>query len=582
MSELRQLVEALRGLSDDSLRSLVATRLIPIGNIDDFYSLAETLNSSKSYASVIGSLSRTQLDALSLVAAGQPISKSDFESLLALQLVYKEGKSVQTYDALLEQLKSNKAFTRPLEVTLDEIEPPKQTDIDRNAGLGAFETMQAITELVFDFEKHLIREVGKAGVGLADVKRLANALGKSNDFAKSTFALSSRLGLTTTSGGRHLLTAEAVEWLAADQLSRMSTLFESFRDLLGSGLASELTKLPAGSSLRTWLVAQFPLAENTAASRIGQIIRSAESFGLTFEEHTSSWFDLALTKNSKKLGELINAHLPAVQSRIILQADLSIIAPGPLPTKVESLLRRFANTETIGLASTYRLSALSICHGIETGMTTEEISDILIKTFGAKLPQPVEYLLNEVKSRFGRLVVTESSAGNGRSNIESADNALLAEIGNDPRLRPFSLVRSSNERLTCRFEPSVVYFGLRECGYLAIRKDSKGRVVSPIETSETAKIKAVHNKWDDAIARIREADLSSSKAGNDEVMTRQVQLAIRNKAKLSITVNRRDGTQLVIELEPSGIANGRLRGLDRKAQVERTLPLTTIAAISLA
>ena len=47
-------------------------------------------------------------------------------------------------------------------------------------------------------------------------------------------------------------------------------------------------------------------------------------------------------------------------------------------------------------------------------------------------------------------------------------------------------------------------------------------------------------------------------------LTRQVQLAIRNKAKLSITVNRPDGSQLVIELEPSGIANGRLRGLDHR------------------
>jgi hypothetical protein len=219
---------------------------------------------------------------------------------------------------------------------------------------------------------------------------------------------------------------------------------------------------------------------------------------------------------------------------------------------------------------------------LETGLSTEEITKILGDAFGAKLPQPVEYLLAEVKSRFGRLVVTDSKIGESRSVIESSDNVLLTEIGNDPRLRPFSLIRPSNEKLSCRFEPSVVYFGLRECGYLAIRKDASGKVVSPIESAETATNQNSLNKWDERIAKLREADLSSAKAGNDEVMTRQVQMAIRNKAKLSITVNRPDGTQLVIELEPSGIANGRLRGLDRKAQVERTLPLTTISAISLA
>ena len=581
MSELRQLVEALRGLSDDDLRSLVATRLIPIANIEDFYSLAEVLNSPKSYASVIGSLSRSQLNTLNNISQGEACGDAEFESLAALQLVYRDSGKAYVFEALLEQLRANKAFTRSLRIVGEPLPIPPQTDIDRNCGLIAFETMQALTELIFDLEKHLIREVGKSGVGLPDVKRLANALGKPNDYAKTIFALASRLGLMTLSHGRHALTLESLDWLAADQLARMRILYTSFNELLGPELCKELSALSPGTSLRNWLEEHFPLAENTANSRIGQILRSAESFGLTFDEHTSTWFTFALT-GSKKLDTQLSTHLPAVQSRIILQADLSIIAPGPLPTSIESLLRRFANTETIGLASTYRMSALSICHGLETGLTTEEIAKMLTETFGAKLPQPVEYLLSEVKNRFGRLVVTEAAVGESRSYIESADNILLTEIGNDPRLRPFSLIRPSNEKLSCRFEPSVVYFGLRECGYLAIRKDANGKVISPIEASETAKNEKTLDKWDARIAKLREADQSSAKAGNDEVMTRQVQLAIRNKAKLLITVNRTDGTQLVIELEPSSIANGRLRGLDRKAQVERTLPLTTIAAISLA
>ena len=581
MSELRQLVEALRGLSDDGLRSLVAARLIPLSNIDDFYSLAEILNSPKSYASVIGSLSRRQLSTLSAVSEGEAVKDSDFESLLKLQLVYRNQGKAKAYDALLEQLKSNKAFTRSLRVVGEPSTAPTQIDIDKNCGLIASETMQALTELIFDVEKHLIREVGKGGVGLPDVKRLASALGKPNDFAKTTFALASRLGLMTLNQGRHLLTAEAIEWLEQDQLARMKTLYANFTDLLGLELAHELSSLKAGASLRLWLEEQFPLAENSVGSRIAQILLSAESFGLTFEEQTASWFTAAVT-GSKSFEKMISPNLPAVQERIILQADLSIIAPGPLPTKIEALLRRFANTENIGLASTYRLSALSVCHGLETGLTTEEIAEILTTAFGSKLPQPVEYLLAEVKGRFGRLVVTDAKIGESRSVIESADNVLLTEIGNDPRLRPFSLVRPSNEKLSCRFEPSVVYFGLRECGYLAIRKDETGKVISPIESAETATNQSALNKWDERIAKLREADLSSAKAGNDEVMTRQVQTAIRNKAKLSITVNRPDGTQLIIELEPSGIANGRLRGLDRKAQVERTLPLTTISAISLA
>lgn len=581
MSELGQLVESLRRLSDGELRSLVATRMIQLGGFEDFYTLAEALNSSKSYAAVIGSLSRNQLLALKELIQGGKISSENFESLKALQLVYTDGSAVRVFTSLAELLKSHKAVAKnPSDVEQDSI-ANSQDATDRNAGLAAFETMQALTELVFDLEKHLVREVGKGGVGLPDVKRLAVALGKPNDYAKTIFALAARLGLTALNSGRHLLTANAIKWLGSDQLWRMNLLFENLRELLGRELASELTSLKPGTELKGWLSVNFPLAENSPTSRIGQIIRSAESFGLTFEQHTTSWFALAMT-NDKKLPNLLSAYLPAVQTRIILQADLSIISPGPLPTETESLLRRFANTETIGLASTYRLSALSVCHGMETGLTTKQISELLTKTFGAILPQPVEYLLNEVNSRFGRLVIREIANSDDRSIIESNDQVLLTEIANDPRLRPFSLVRPEAERLTCRFEPSVVYFGLRECGYLAIRHDPTGKVISPLASSETGVTEKSRDKWDDAIARIRHADQESAKLGNDEVITRQVQLAIRNKARLLITVNRTDGTQLKIELEPSSIANGRLRGLDRKAQVERTLPLTTIATISLA
>jgi hypothetical protein len=242
----------------------------------------------------------------------------------------------------------------------------------------------------------------------------------------------------------------------------------------------------------------------------------------------------------------------------------------------------FANTASVGLASTYRLSPLSICHGLETGFSANEIASILEKSFGQKLPQPVEYLLGDVSKRFDRLVIRELANSENRSILESTDNVLLTELSNDPRLRAFSLVRLSNERLACRFEPSVVYFGLRECGYLAIRKDEAGRVISPIASTQTIQMENTLNKWDERIAKMRESDATYGLSGSDEVMTRQVQLAIRNKAKLSLVVKRSDGSEMAIILEPSGLANGRLRGLDRKAQVERTLPLSTIASITLA
>ena len=581
MSELRHLVEALRGLDEDALRSLVATRLISLGNIDDFYSLAESLNHPKSFAAQIGSLSREHLDTIAKITKGEKISTSAATNLLERQLIYRDGKDFKVFESLLEQLKQHKTFTRSLTVINPDDGTVNQSEIDRDAGLTAFETMQALTEIIFDLEKHLIREVGKSGVGLPDVKRLAGALSKPNDFAKRMFLLASRLGLMTTDHGRHRLTLMAVGWLELDQLARVDLLVANFKALLGKELTQNLESIQAGTSLRTWLTAHFPLAENTVGSRIGQILEFAESFGLTFDHFTTSWFTDALASR-KTLTKQLESHLPSLQSRIILQADLSIIAPGPLPTKLEAKLRRFASTENIGLASTYRLSALSVCHGLETGLTIDEIREFLITCSAAPLPQPVEYLLKEVVTRFGRLVITESPESSDRSIINSPDNLLLTEIGNDPRLRAFSLTRPAPEKLTCRFEPSVVYFGLREFGYLAIRRTAKGEVISPVEASEAVAGKTATSTIASDLARIKAADAAMSAGGNDEAITRQVQLAIRNKARLLITATIADGSSATFDLMPSGIANGRLRGLDRKAQIERTLPLSTITAIALA
>lgn len=581
MSELRHLVEALRGLTDDELRRLVTARLVQLGSVEDLYALAELLNHPKSYASQIGSLSKKQLEHISKISAGESVSKAAVSNLLELQLVYQSEGGLKVFSGLLEQLNQHKAFTRPLFIVTEDEAPADVSAINRDAGLIAFETMQAITEIVFDVEKHLIREVGKGGVGLPDVKRLATALAKPNDYAKRMFSLASRLGLTTIQAGRHRLTPAANVWLESDQLVRIEKLFGNFRELLGSEIAAGISQINAGASLPIWLASNYPLAANSPSSHIGQILESAESFGLAVGSRATEWFGFAI-QNHKSLGSIIEKHLPKVQERIILQADLSVISPGPLPTKLEAMLRLFSNTESIGLASTYRLSAISVCHGLETGLSIEQIRGFLEKSSGAKLPQPVDYLLSEVTSRFGRLVITEIADSSERSMIASTDELLLTEIGNDPRLRAFSLTRPGAGSIVCRFEPSVVYFGLRECGYLAIRKSADGVVINPISTDETVDLAGKVSTIDADIERIRLADKAMSSGGSDEAITRQVQLAIRNKARLLITATLPNGTESTFDLMPSGIANGRLRGLDRKAQIERTLPLSTITAISLA
>ena len=199
------------------------------------------------------------------------------------------------------------------------------------------------------------------------------------------------------------------------------------------------------------------------------------------------------------------------------------------------------------------------------------------------LPQPVEYLLNEAAGRFGRLRIAEGKTGAERSILSSTDGILLTEILNDSRLRPFAFYALSAGTLATRFEPEVVYFGLRDYGYVPVRIDAQGAVISPEKTGSWG-VQSEGAEADPLLAligAIRSADERVGAQPDDQDLTRQIQLAIKNKTALSVALTDRSGNEVEFRILPTALVNGRLRGLDKKADIERTLPLERILRVAI-
>ena len=232
------------------------------------------------------------------------------------------------------------------------------------------------------------------------------------------------------------------------------------------------------------------------------------------------------------------------------------------------------------MASSYRLSALSISHALETAMSIEEIRSLLLRLSGKPLPQPVDYLLKEAESRFARLKVLSTKSG-AHSEIISSDRILLAEIHNDQRLKPFALHFDEDGNLHSRFEAELVYFALREANFVAVRIDEGGAIISPLKLESSAKVSAQDLSVLADINRIREADAKGASNPDDDDLLRQLQLAIKNKAKVAIRLTMASGDEVEYLVEPVGVANGRLRAKDRKADLERTLPLSSVVSITI-
>jgi hypothetical protein len=63
-------------------------------------------------------------------------------------------------------------------------------------------------------------------------------------------------------------------------------------------------------------------------------------------------------------------------------------------------------------------------------------------------------------------------------------------------------------------------------------------------------------------------------------LLRQLDVAIRARSALTVSVTIPNGSIVDYQLEPTSVGGGRLRARDHKSAIERTLPLKSIAGIS--
>jgi hypothetical protein len=223
------------------------------------------------------------------------------------------------------------------------------------------------------------------------------------------------------------------------------------------------------------------------------------------------------------------------------------------------------------LATGYRISPLSISCGLEEGLSEKQIRALLEKLSGAQLPQPVDYLISETATRFGRLKI---KAGETGSVLSSTDELLATQILMDSKLKAYGL-RKSGDNLVSSLEPESLYHALRENGYLAIRIDLSGKAIAPSAIHKNSSHAAM---FQDQLTRLRKQDIEIADQAPESDVDRKIQLALASKSILLVEINA-NGKVMNFILEPIGLANGRLRARDRKADIERTLPVSAITSI---
>ena len=297
--------------------------------------------------------------------------------------------------------------------------------------------------------------------------------------------------------------------------------------------------------------------------------------------------------------------LPAPVDHMLIQADLSVIVPGPPEPELAAELALVTEPESAGGASVHRVTPERIRDALDSGYSAAELQKLFTRRSRTGVPQALSYLIDDTARRHGGLRL-----GAAGCYIRSDDVALLAEILIDRRLTELSLRTLAPTVLVSGFLVGRVLESLRAAGYAPVQEDAGGAVVlgkarafrapprrTPLSSSgfgdgmrglTAARLAAV-------IEALRQGDTAARLARRAPVTVRAsvtgatgvqahtqamavLQQAIRDKLRVWVGYVDAHGATASRLLRPVSIGAGYLRAEDERTEMLHTLALHRITA----
>ena len=161
--------------------------------------------------------------------------------------------------------------------------------------------------------------------------------------------------------------------------------------------------------------------------------------------------------------------LPEPIDHVLLQADLTAVAPGPLEPELERELDLVGEVESAGGATVYRFTEATVRRALDAGRTAAELHELFATRSATPVPQGLTYLVDDVARRHGRL-----RGGAAASFLRSDDEVLIAEVLASPAAGPLELRRIAPTVAVSPLPLAELMDGLRDAG-LHPRGRGRGR-----------------------------------------------------------------------------------------------------------
>ncbi|MGB3233087.1 MAG: helicase-associated domain-containing protein [Mycobacterium sp.] len=164
--------------------------------------------------------------------------------------------------------------------------------------------------------------------------------------------------------------------------------------------------------------------------------------------------------------------LPKPIDHFLLQADLTVIVPGPLERSLAEQLAAVATVESAGAAMVYRITEGSVRRALDTGKTAGELHALFAKHSKTPVPQTLTYMIDDVARRHGQLRV-----GMASSFVRCEDAALLAQAVAAPATESVELRTLAPTVAVSQAPIADVLAALRGAGFAPAAEDATGTIV---------------------------------------------------------------------------------------------------------
>lgn len=395
--------------------------------------------------------------------------------------------------------------------------------VDRAAAGQAFTALSTVEELLKLWNGGGPAILRAGGLSVRELKRAANALDVTEPVAAFWVELAYAAGLLASDGEtaeRYAPTPACDEWLdlsAQDRWTHLATAWLPATRVPGlvggqdtkgralSALGPDLDR-PAAPDVRRRVLALFaglppgsapdpetllrrlrwerPLrggAAPAAGPGDGGDLRSrlalwtlneAELLGVTGRGALSSQARALLDEGPDAAAARLAPLLPEPLDHVLLQADLTAVAPGPLERPLAETLSVLADIESKGGATVYRFTPGSVRRALDAGQAAADLHAFLAAHSRTPVPQPLSYLIDDVARRHGHLRIGAASA-----YVRCDDEAVLNEILADRRSTGLRLRRLAPTVLASQADPGSLLEALREMGCAPAAESAEGDVL---------------------------------------------------------------------------------------------------------